>query len=180
MLAYDPRLVTSLSIHIFTHHIHEYMLACLIYICMRERYIYIYIYRYMIYIYIYMYMVIPPATRTPLKNTVNTDTNAVSFPNPILELFLQIGNTSVKHKNPKFQKRANIQKSKTFHICGILQCFFGFWDFWNFGFLEFWIFGILEFRNFGVWDFLICVGMCSFFVVLCVVCLLCFAFGIHL
>ena len=51
-----------------------------------------------VYVFIYIYMWChPPATHTPLKNTVNTDTNAV-FPNPILELFLQIGNTGVKHK----------------------------------------------------------------------------------
>ena len=30
-------------------------------------------------IYVYTYMVTPPTTRTPLKNTVNTDTNAVLF-----------------------------------------------------------------------------------------------------
>ena len=66
-------------------------------------YIYIYICKYIyIYIYIYVCMVTPPTTtRTPLKNTVNTATNAVFFPNPILELFPQIGNTQ---KNPKIQK----------------------------------------------------------------------------
>ena len=41
-------------------------------------YIYIYIYIY-IHIYIYIYMVTPPTTSTPLKNTVNTDTNAAFF-----------------------------------------------------------------------------------------------------
>ena len=63
-------------------------------------------------VYMYIYMV-TPTTRTPLKNTVNTDTNAVFFfPNPILELFLRIGNTSAKHKKSK--------NPKTFHIYGIL------------------------------------------------------------
>ena len=67
-----------------------------------------------IHVYIYICMVTPPTTRTPLKDTVNTDTNANFFPNPILELFLQIGNTSVKHKTPKNQKSKiqKIQKSK--------------------------------------------------------------------
>ena len=78
-------------------------------------------------IHIHVYCHPPPTTRTPFKHTVNTDTNAVFFSNPILELFLQIENTSVKHKNPK------IPKSKTLYIYGILQIFL------IFGFLECWI-----------------------------------------
>ena len=83
----------------------------------------------------------PLTTRTPLKNTVNTDTNAV-FPNQILELFLQFENTSVNTKNPKIQKSniPKIQKSKNpknnarFRRCE---------KFWIFGFLECWISGCL-------------------------------------
>ena len=64
---------------------------------------------------IYIYMVTPPTTRTPLKNTVNTDNKRRFFANPILQLFLQIRN--IKHKkskNPKIQKSKNpkIQKTK--------------------------------------------------------------------
>ena len=51
--------------------------------------------------YIYIYMVTPPTTRTPLKNHCKYRYKSRFLPNPILELFLQIGNTSVKHKNPK-------------------------------------------------------------------------------
>ena len=63
-----------------------------------------------------------------------------------------------KSKTPKTQK---IQKSKTFHIYGILHCFLDFWilgflfflDFWILGFLDFGIFGFLDFGIFGFWDF---------------------------
>ena len=75
------------------------------------------------YIYMYIHIWSPPLRHAHrLKNTVNTNTNAVFFPNPILELFLQFENTSVKHnksknpksKNPKIQRSKNlkIQKSK--------------------------------------------------------------------
>ena len=40
--------------------------------------IYLYLYLYL-YICIYLYMVTPHTTRTPLKNTVNTDANAAFF-----------------------------------------------------------------------------------------------------
>ena len=86
-------------------------------LCVRVRVPHRHMYAYM---YVYIYMGTPPTTGTPLKNTVSIYTNAVLFfffPNPILELFLQIGNTSVKHKkskNPKTRKpkTPKIQKSK--------------------------------------------------------------------
>ena len=73
--------------------------------------------------YVYIYMVTPPTTRTPLKSTVKTDTNAVFFfPNPILELFLQLEDTSAKHKkskNPKAQKSKNLKIQKSKEKCKI-------------------------------------------------------------
>ena len=104
------------------------MYACLcvhiyIYICIHI-YIYICIHIYIcIYIYIYIY--------GPLKNTVNTDTNAV-FSESNLELFLQLENTSVKH-----QKSKNPKLFASTESCIV----FRFLDFWIFGFLDlvFWI-----------------------------------------
>ena len=89
-------------------------------------YTYVYIYTY--YIYIYICMVTPPTTRTPLKNTVNTDTNAI-FPNPILELFLQIENKCKTQKIQKTKKKQDSVDVKSF----------GFLDFSNVGMLDFWM-----------------------------------------
>ena len=97
-------------------------------------------------------------TRTPLKSTVNTDTNAVFLPNPSLELFLQTGNTSVKHKNPKIQKPKNpkTQKPKNLKLftstesCSKKK---GFLEFGIFRFLEFWILGFFGFVGFWILGF---------------------------
>ena len=113
------------------------------------------------YIYIYVYGHPPPTTRTPLKDTVNTDTNAVSFS----ESNFGAVSTDWKHKcktqkktkiqkpkNPKIPKipKSKIQKTKNPRIQNFLHlrnlaCVFGLLDFrsldfWILGFLDFWIF----------------------------------------
>ena len=64
---------------------------------------------------------------------------------------------------------------------------FGFLDFWIFRFLDFWVFECLDFWIFGILEFFILefrslrfLTCECFLVVLCVVCLLCLASGIHL
>ena len=140
---------TYIHIYIYTH-IHIYIYTHI--------HIYIYTYTYM-YIYIYIPTYIhtntdvdtkshpphPPTTRTPLKNTVNTDTNTA-----FSESNFGAVSTDWKHK-------CKTQNSKTFHIYGILQVLLDFWffnllDFWNAGFLDVcilfpWTCGYLHTRN---------------------------------
>ena len=87
-------------------------------------------------IYIYGH---PPTTRTPLKNTVNTDANAVFF-----ESNSGAVSTDWKHKcktqkskNPKIQKPKNpkIKKQKNKNNSRFRRCK----NFWIFGMLDFWM-----------------------------------------
>ena len=106
-----------------------------------------------IYIYIYVYIYIcgqpPLTTRTPLKNTVNTDASAV-----FSESNFGAVSTDWKHKcktqeiqkskNPKTQKSKNpkIQKNKNPKLFTSTESFL---DFWIFRLLDFWVFGLLDF-----------------------------------
>ena len=107
-----------------------------------------------IYICIYRHMWSPhPTTRTPLKKNCKYRYKRRFFPNPILELFSQIGNASVEHKKiqksklPKTQKSKNPKLQNVLHLrnLAIVFGFLDFWIFWTFGFLDFWIFGFLDF-----------------------------------
>ena len=124
---------------------------------------------------LYIYTVTPLRHAHPLK-TLSIPIQTPFVPNQILELFLQIENTSVKHKknkkiqkskNPKTQKPKNpqipnskIQKSKnpqskspkTKMQDSVDVNSFGFLEFWFFRLLDFWIFGCLDFWNVGFLD----------------------------
>ena len=96
-------------------------------------YIHIYIYTY-IYVYIYIYRHPRPTTRTPLKKHCKYRYKRRFFPNPILELFLQIGIQEIqKPKNPKIKK---IKNSNLLHLRN-LAIVFGFLDFRIFLFFYF-------------------------------------------
>ena len=92
-------------------------------------------------------MVTLPTTRTPLKNTVNTNTNA-AFSESNFEAVLQIGNTSVKQKNPTIQKPKNQNIKKQLQDSVDVKSF-GLLDFWIF---RFWCFRFLDFWNVGFLD----------------------------
>ena len=103
-------------------------------------------------------MVTPLRHAHPLKNTVNTDTNAV-----FSESNFGAVSTDWKHKckpqkikkipksnNPKIQKSENPKIQHFSHLRN-LAMFFGFFGF--FGFLDFWIFGLLDFSTLRFLDF---------------------------
>ena len=87
--------------------------------------------------YIYIYMVTPPTTRTPSKNTVNIDTNAV-----FSESNFGAVSTDWKHKcetqripkskSPKIQKSKNLKIQNFSHLGNLV-----FLEFWSFGFCVF-------------------------------------------
>ena len=113
-----------------------------------------------IYIYIYIYGHPPYGTHTPEKNCKNRYKRRF-FPNPFLELVLQIENTSVEHKNqemqkpknpkmkksknPKFQKSKNPKIPKYKNPKTIARFRRCKKKFWIFGFLVFRIFGCLNY-----------------------------------
>ena len=82
-----------------------------IYVLCKSTYACLYLYPHT-YIHIYTYMVTPPTTRTPLKNTVNTYTNAFFFESNFGAVSTDWKHMCKKHKKSHKIQIQKLQKSK--------------------------------------------------------------------